>query len=164
MPLLAFFVVLPLVEIGLFVTLGAWLGVWTTLALVLASALLGASVIHRQGFVTMTDVRAALQARRDPGRAMAQGALSLLAGGLLILPGFFTSGLGLLLLVPGVRTTFATWATRQMRVRSVFVQGGSEAEEFDRRGAHRPDTIDGDFFEIDATKRPTHRPSGWTRH
>lgn len=160
MPLLALLVVLPLIEIGLFVTLGAWLGLWTTLMVVLASALLGVAVIRRQGIVTMLALREAMAARRDPGPAMADGALSVLAGSLLILPGFLTSVIGLLLLIPASRAGVAGWARRQMQRRGVQFRSAAEP------GA-RPepaDTIEGDFFEIDAAKRPTHRPSGWTRH
>lgn len=164
MPLLALTAVLPLIEIGLFVTVGAWLGLWATLAIVLASALLGASVIRRQGVVTMLDLRAALQSRRDPAPAMADGALSLLAGALLILPGFFTSAAGLLLLIPGLRALVTSWAGRKMRAQAAFYHSGYEAEGFEPRRGPEPDTIDGDFFEIDPSKRPTHRPSGWTRH
>jgi UPF0716 protein FxsA len=160
MPVLALLVLLPLVEIGLFVTLGSAIGLWGTLAIVLASALLGASVIRRQGFVTMYQVREALQQRRDPGRTMADGALTVLAGALLILPGFFTDFVGLLLLIPVVREGVMFWAGRQLRMRGMVVQSGPDSTY----RTDEADTIDGDFFEIDPAKRPTHRPSGWTRH
>lgn len=160
MPLLALLVALPLIEIGLFVTLGGAIGLWATLGIVLASALLGVSVIRRQGLVTMYQVREALQNRRDPGRTMADGALTVLAGALLVLPGFFTDVIGLLLLIPFVRETAIYWAGRQLSLRGMVIQSGPDSSF--RRGD--ADTIDGDFFEIDPAKRPTHRPSGWTRH
>lgn len=162
MPVLALFILLPLVEIALFVTIGAWLGVWTTIMIVLATALLGFSVVRRQGFVTMDQMRDAMQSRRDPGRVLADGGLTLFAGILLILPGFLTDSVGLLLLVPWVRQLVTRFAGSRLRMQGVVMEGSVE------RPTHRPetepDTIDGDFFEVDPSKRPTHRPSGWTRH
>ncbi len=162
MPALALMVILPLVEIGLFVTLGAWLGLGTTLLLVLASAFLGLSVIRRQGIVTMLEMRRALEMRRDPSRAMADGMLVVVAGVLLVVPGFLTSSVGLLLLVPGVRRALAAWAGRNMRMGGTVM--GARDDGFGGERPSEPYTIDGDFFELDASKRPTHRPSGWTRH
>ncbi|WP_127901335.1 FxsA family protein [Solirhodobacter olei] len=166
MPILALLVLLPMIEIGLFVTLGAWIGLWGTLGIVLASALLGASVIRRQGFVTMLEVREALQMRRDPGPKLADGALTVLAGVLLIVPGFFTDAVGLLLLVPPLRAAVIAWGGRNMRLRGMVIQSGPQSRtQGDTRHADASaDTIDGDFFEVDPSKRPTHRPSGWTRH
>jgi UPF0716 protein FxsA len=100
---------LPLVEIALFVTLGGWLGLWLTLAWVLLTGVMGVLILRslavsgairgRQDFVEGFRGRMA----EDPLSPIAHQALIGVAAVLLILPGFFTDGLGLLLLLPPVR-------------------------------------------------------------
>lgn len=94
---------LPLIEIALLVEIGGALGLWPTLLWTVAGALLGVTVIREAGARTAAAVNAAMAELRDPARPAADGALRLLAGVLLILPGFFTDAMGLLLLVPPVR-------------------------------------------------------------
>lgn len=160
MPILALFILLPLVEIGLFVTVGAWLTLWPTLLLVAASSLLGVSVLRRQGMVTAVEVSTALNSMRDPARPLADGALTMLAGVLLVVPGFLTSAIGLLLLVPLIRHAAITYLGRHFRGTTVVMRGASGPS--DRRADNQ--IIDGEFHEIEPGKRPTHRPSGWTQH
>ncbi|MBI1217071.1 MAG: FxsA family protein [Rhodobacteraceae bacterium] len=159
MPILTLFILLPLVEIGLFVTVGGWLTLWPTLLLVAASALLGVSVLRRQGMVTAVEVSTALNDMRDPARPLADGALTMLAGVLLVVPGFLTSAIGLLLLVPFIRHAAITHIGRHLRGATVVMRGGGAAP---RRADDQ--TIEGEFHEIEPGKRPTHRPSGWTQH
>jgi UPF0716 protein FxsA len=161
--LFALFVALPLVEIALFVSIGGWLGLGLTLAFVLASAILGMSVIRRQGELTMMDLRRSLSEMRDPARPAAESALVLLAGGLLILPGFLTSAIGLLLLIPPLRHGVIHWASRRMASSGVIVTRQTR-QTYSETRFHDGQTIDGDFQEIDPPKPPTHQPSGWTRH
>lgn len=159
MPVIAFFFLLPLIEIALFASIGAWLGVGTTLLLVMASSLLGYSVLRALGRTTAQEVTRALQQMRDPAQGMAHGVLQLLAGVLLLVPGFLTSAIGLLLLIPPVRGLVMALAARNMRGTVILRQNGA--------GQWRnpqSDTIDGEFTEIEPPKRPTHRPSGWTQH
>jgi UPF0716 protein FxsA len=103
MPILLVLLVIPLIEIALFIEIGGLLTLWPTLALVVAGPVLGVWVIRRQGLRTMDKLRATLDAGRDPAGPMADGAVQLVAGLLLILPGFLTDSIGLLLLVPAVR-------------------------------------------------------------
>jgi UPF0716 protein FxsA len=160
MPILALFILLPLVEIGLFVTVGGWLTLWPTLLLVAASALLGVSVLRRQGMATAVEVSAALNDMRDPARPLADGALTMLAGVLLVVPGFLTSAVGLLLLAPPIRHAVIAYFSRRLRGTAVVMQGAAGSAQ--RRTDSR--TIEGEFHEIEPGKRPTHRPSGWTQH
>lgn len=147
----------PLIEIGLFVTLGGWLGLWPTLAWVVGTAVLGMAVIRRQGERARIAMRHGVVALSDPLSPMAQGAMTVAAGALLILPGFLTDALGFLLLIPPVRAVLVAILSRRMTVVRDIRTG-------------RPDIIDGEFIEIlperiaprsDAPAGP--RPSGWTR-
>lgn len=159
MPVIAFFFLLPLIEIALFASIGAWLGVGTTLLLVMASSLLGYSVLRALGRTTAQEVTRALQQMRDPAQGMAHGVLQLLAGVLLLVPGFLTSAIGLLLLIPPVRGLVMALAARNMRGTVILRQ--NDAAQWRNP---QNDTIDGEFTEIEPPKRPTHRPSGWTQH
>ena len=156
--LFVIFIAWPLIEIGLFVTLGGWLGLWLTLAVVLGSAVAGMAIIRRQGTRAVADARQSLSGLQRGGK-VADGVLVVLAGALLILPGFLTDAIGLVLLIPPVRhLIFARLARKVVRASGSLHRG----PEPHRHPA--ADVIDGEFTEIEGPKTPTHSPSGWTRH
>ncbi len=149
----------PVIEIALFIQVGGWLGLWPTLGLVVLTAVLGTLILRVQGARALLDLRRTLGTLGDPSGPLAHGALILIAGVLLLTPGFFTDACGFALLVPAVRTALIG----QVRGRIRFVD---RAEAPPRPNARRPDdrVIDGDYEEVSPDKRPTHPPSGWTRH
>lgn len=139
------FLLWPLAEIVLFVTIGGVIGVLGTLAVIFGTALWGMTLLRQMGV------------RRWPGdplRVAATGGMTMLAAVLLILPGFLTDMLGVLLLLPPLQKLAAGWLAKRV----VVHEGGA------RRGA---EVIDGEFIELDSDdpSKPKHRsPSGWTRH
>jgi UPF0716 protein FxsA len=148
----------PLVEIALFVIVGGWIGLWPTLAIVVGTAVLGVWLIRSQGLRAGEAVRRAMAARSDPAAALAEGALGLAAALLLILPGFLTDAMGLLLLIPPVRAMVAAALARRagnVRMVRVAAAGGPP-----RSG---PEVIDGTWEELPEAER-RNPPSGWTRH
>ncbi len=156
--LLLIFIVMPLIEIGLFIQVGGLIGVWPTLAIILAMAFLGTWLLRTQGAVAFLDLRQAMTELRDPSESIAHGALILFAGVLMITPGFFTDALGLALLIRPVRAM----AIGALARRFSFAPVGSNAAAGPRRDA-RDEVIDAEYTEIDAkSDRPG--PSGWTRH
>lgn len=157
--LLLAFIAIPLIEITLFIKVGGVIGLGWTLAIVLLTAIAGSWLVRMQGAVAMADLRSSLQELRDPREPIAHGAMILLAGALLISPGFFTDTLGILLLFRPVRAAVLRFLSRRITV-DRFEFGTPP-----RREPHRPDIIDGDFTEIDTPTPPErNRPSGWTRH
>ena len=158
MPLLAIFVLLPLIEIALFVLVGGWLGLWPTLALVVLSAVVGMALIRNQGFAALRDLQRSAQGMGDPTRPLAHGALIVLAGFLLLLPGFFTDLLALPLLVPVTRRLIL----RQLAAHVFVVNAGTRTPPHWPRAGD--DIIDGEATEItpDTRPLPRGRPSGWT--
>lgn len=157
--LLLAFIAIPLIEITLFIKVGGIIGLGWTLAIVLLTAIAGSWLVRMQGAVAMADLRSSMQELRDPREPIAHGAMILLAGALLILPGFFTDALGILLLIRPVRATVLAFLSRRVTVER-FEFGAAP-----RREPRRPDVIDGDFTEIDTPTPPErNRPSGWTRH
>lgn len=106
---------LPLVEIGLFVTLGAKLGLWLTLAWVILTAVLGVLLLKGMAEAGRQNLRQGLrEGIDDPLSPIAHQALIGMAAVLLILPGFFTDAMGLLLLIRPVRTLIIRLLGRRM--------------------------------------------------
>ncbi|HRO16088.1 MAG TPA: FxsA family protein [Paracoccus sp. (in: a-proteobacteria)] len=159
------FVVLPIVEIALFIQVGGLIGFWPTMALVILAAVGGSWLMRRQGAAALADLQGAFREFRDPTAPLAHGALILLAGALMVTPGFFSDILGILLLIPPVRR----WVIRQIGARlSVVRVGFGTAQEFRSGPDARADDgiIDADYVVIDPKDPapPTGLPSGWTRH
>lgn len=114
---LLLFTLLPLIEIAFFVLVGRTFGLWPTLLGVLVTALLGAAIVRRQGLSLVSEIRRAFGRGQLPARELADAALVGLAGLLLLLPGYFSDLLGLLLLVPAVRTLlYRYFGTRMVAV------------------------------------------------
>ena len=101
--LVAALIVVPLVELYVLVQVGSLLGIVPTLALLLAMSLLGAYLLRREGARTWRAFRQALQAGRLPAREVADGALVLFGGALLLTPGFVTDLFGLACVLPPSR-------------------------------------------------------------
>ncbi|WP_322893185.1 MULTISPECIES: FxsA family protein [unclassified Yoonia] len=157
--LLFAFVAVPMIEIALFIQVGGFIGIWWTLLIVLATAIAGSYLVRQQGLRELGKLQRSFSEMKDPSEPLANGAMILFAGAMLLTPGFFTDAVGLALLIPPVRRTAFHWIKARLKV-ARFEAGQQQAEP------QRPaDTvIDGDFEEIAPDKRPTHAPSKWTRH
>lgn len=158
------FLAVPVIEIALFIRVGGLIGLWPTLALVVLGTLAGALVVRSQGTRTQTELRRAMAGLGDPAEPLAHGAMILLAGLLLMLPGFFTDACGLVLLIPQVRSAVLRWLSGRVRVSGFTTRSGAFADSSFVRRDTGPGVIDGDFHEIDPTNLPPRGPSGWTRH
>jgi UPF0716 protein FxsA len=160
----ALILAVPLIEIALFVTIGAWFGLWLTLAIVLGTAVLGVTLVRWQGLGVLRDIQTK-GVGDDPFSPLAHGALILLGGFLLILPGFFTDTLGLLLMIPALRRGLIGWVGPKIRF---------EARGFARSGGGRDDWVDAEYEEVVPDRDKiggapdsgvsNSAPSKWTRH
>ncbi len=147
MPLFLLFIVVPLIEIALFIKVGGWLGLWPTLAIVVLTALIGSSLLRAEGLATFTELKRRLARGEDPEVALAHGALILAAGLLLLTPGFFTDAIGFALLVPAVRSAVIRWALRRLTVVHFEARHGSPHR-------HGPGTVDGEYEILDPEELP----------
>jgi UPF0716 protein FxsA len=142
----------PLVEIGLFVQLGGAIGLWPTLAWVIVSAALGIMVLKKVSMRGSISLSRDMREMSDPLSPLAHQAMVVMAAGLLILPGFLTDAIGLLLLIRPVRTLLITLVGRRLR----------------KAGTVNAQTtvIEGEWEEVDPETRPkgNNPPSDWTRH
>ena len=97
------FLVVPLVELAVIIQVGQAIGVLETIALLIAVSVLGGWLVKREGMGVLRRISGSVDAGRVPGRELADGALIILAGALLITPGFVSDVLGIALLLPPVR-------------------------------------------------------------
>ena len=101
--LVALFIVVPIIEIYVIIQIGSLIGVWPTVALLIADAVLGSMLLRHQGRGAWRRFNAALAERRFPGREVADGLLIAIGGTLLLTPGFVTDIFGAVFLIPPTR-------------------------------------------------------------
>jgi UPF0716 protein FxsA len=106
------FVVLPVVEIYVLIRIGQVIGAWWTVLLLLADGVFGSWLMKREGSRTWRALREALERGRMPARELADGALVLVGGTLLVTPGFVSDVAGLLLVLPFTRPLARAALTR----------------------------------------------------
>ena len=97
------FVVVPLVEIYALIQVGQVIGAWWTILLLVLDSIIGAWLIRREGARAWQGLRTALQTGRMPARELADAALILVGGTLMLTPGFVTDAVGVLLILPITR-------------------------------------------------------------
>lgn len=157
--LLIAFIAVPLIEIALFIQVGGWLGLWPTLGIVIVTAVIGSWLVRSQGAREMQNLRSSFSEMRDPSEPLANGAMILFSGALLLTPGFFTDIVGFALLIPPVRAAVFQWARSRVNIQT-FDMGGAQP----RRAQPNDRVIDGEFEEINPADKPNQKPSGWTKH
>ena len=99
------FLVVPFVEIYLLVEIGARIGAPWTILLVVMTAIVGAWLVRVQGLATWRRFQASLARHEVPATALIEGLFLLIAGALLLTPGFFTDAVGFACLIPPLRRT-----------------------------------------------------------
>lgn len=152
--LLVALLVVPLVEIYLLVQVGQVLGALPTVALLLGMSLLGAYLLRREGTRTWRAFRAAMGSGRVPAREVADGALVIFGGALLLTPGFATDLVGLACVLPGTRGGLRRILTRVVvaRLGVPGMVGGLAAERL--RARRRPGgVVDGEVVDRDVVDR-----------
>jgi UPF0716 protein FxsA len=117
------FLVVPLIEIAFFIMIGGAIGLWPTLAGVLVTAVAGSLILRWQGLSIINEIRSSVGQGQLPARALADAMMIGLAGVLLLTPGYFTDLLGILLLIPPVRS--AIYAYLRSRVKVVATSSAS---------------------------------------
>jgi len=153
--LVVLFIVVPIVELYVIVQIGGLIGIWPTLALLLADAVLGSLLLRHQGRGAWRRFNEALAERRFPGREVADGLMIAIGGTLLLTPGFVTDVFGALLLLPPTRAIarrlLRGYAARRFVVVGVGGGGGGgrSGTATPRDASGRPYDFDGTAEEID---------------
>lgn len=158
------FLMVPLIEIALFIQLGGFIGLWPTLAIVVLTAIAGTWLVRTQGAMAIGQLRTSFSNLDDPSEHLAHGAMILVAGALLLTPGFFTDGVGFALLIPQVRRSLFAYLAKRITVQK-FEMGVSTSDQ--GQSSTTPtsdDVIETEYDEVTPPKQPTHGNSGWTKH
>jgi UPF0716 protein FxsA len=117
--LLLLFIVVPIAELFVIIQVGEAIGVWWTIALLIADAVLGSMLARSQGRAAWRRFNEALQAGRVPAREVLDGALVLGGGAFLLAPGFLTDIVGALLLLPPTRALIRAVLVRRFADRMI---------------------------------------------
>ncbi len=168
--LLAAFIGVPLVEIAVFIQVGGWIGLGPTLALVVVTAVLGTWQLRAQGLATLLRARDQVERGALPARELFDGACLLVAGALLLTPGFMTDAVGFLLFLPPVREKLRAFLARyvQASMETQRFVGGGEAgpgptgrpggRPGERPGGAQGPIIDGEFRDVSDAAPPEDPP------
>ncbi|MEM7188501.1 MAG: FxsA family protein [Pseudomonadota bacterium] len=150
----------PIIEIALFIEVGGWIGTWPTIAIVVLTALAGTILLRQQGLSALQGFQQRLAEGENPGRLLAEGAMILIAGALLLTPGFFTDAVGFALLMPPVRTALWRWAEKNVAVSpegsaTWHFQTGGGPSGMHAGGA----TVDGTYSEVQPDEPSPEHPA-----
>tara|TARA_B100000945_G_scaffold163722_1_gene131353 strand:+ start:112 stop:552 length:441 start_codon:yes stop_codon:yes gene_type:complete len=135
--LVTVFILIPIIEISLFIEIGSNIGSFNTICLIFLTAIIGVYFVRQQGLSTFQRLANQIQKLETPIQTVGEGLVILLSGILLITPGFFTDTIGFLGLIPFTRIFF-------VKLVATFI--------LSRYGVYKKktdDTIEADYFEID---------------
>ena len=139
--LLLLFIIVPIVELAIIITVGSRLGVLTTVVLLVAVSIVGAWMVKFEGLGVLNRIQHGLSQGELPTTELVNGGLILLAGALMLTPGFLTDGVGLALLLPPVRAFVRPMLAKRFRG---HIQGSSHG--FDDNGL-----TGGEFYDTTTT-------------
>ncbi len=138
--LVTVFILIPIIEISLFIEIGSNIGSFNTICLIFLTAIIGVYFVRQQGLSTFQRLANQIQKLETPIQTVGEGLVILLSGVLLITPGFFTDAIGFLGLIPFTRIFF-------IKLVATFI--------LSRYGVYKKkadDTIEADYFEIDESE------------
>ncbi|WP_020208396.1 FxsA family protein [Gilvimarinus chinensis] len=153
---LLLFIVIPLIEIALFIQVGDEIGALATVGLIILTAAIGVLLLRWQGLATLLRARSRMASGELPAREMIEGILLAIAGAFLLTPGFFTDTLGFLLLIPQGRR----WLVQAVGSR-VSVHGASMSGRGPYAKGQGEHTFEGEYQRTDSSTdsaEPTDSP------
>lgn len=109
------FIVVPAVELALLIEVGSFFGTLPTFALIVVTGMVGAALARRQGLSVLGRLRSQMQTGQWPGDTIADGAIILVAGALLVTPGILTDVTGFLMLIPTTRTLIRRYLEKRLQ-------------------------------------------------
>jgi len=139
--LLIIFIILPIIEISIFIQVGGFVGTFNTILIIFLTAAVGVYFVRQQGFRTFQKIAVELQNQQIPVQGMFDGLVILISGILLVTPGFLTDIIGFLGLIPQTRIFLLGI------IKNLFLQRYSNAHKQYKKDMD--ETIDGDFIEIE---------------
>jgi UPF0716 protein FxsA len=144
--LLLLFILVPIAELAVLIQVGQWIGVWWTILLLLADAVLGSLLWRSQGRAVWRRFNAAVSEGRVPHREVIDGVLVIFGGALLLTPGFITDIFGVLFLLPPTRALLRGLLVRRATLRII---GGTSRPRSGPSRNGRPHDVEGTAVDID---------------
>lgn len=169
---------LPILEVYTFIQVGQAIDVWPTIGLVLLTAMMGTALIRWQGMAVLSRAQASLARGAAPLREVFDGVCLLVAGALLLTPGFITDSIGFALILPPVRLLLLAMVVAGVRSGKISVSGrwagarGPSGPSGDQgpfshpgagphpgqgwapRGSHDPNVLEGDYRDVTDSTPP----------
>jgi UPF0716 protein FxsA len=112
--LLLLFTVIPIVELALLIKIGEYIGTLYTIAIVILTGVIGASLARSQGISILNKIRYELYEGRVPGEEIINGLCVLVGGIMLVTPGLITDTVGFLFIIPVTRNTIKVWLKHKL--------------------------------------------------
>jgi UPF0716 protein FxsA len=146
--LVVLFIIVPIAELALLIQVGQLIGVWWTILLLIADALLGSWLLRAQGRAAWRRFNQALGGGKIPHREVVDGVLIIFGGALLLTPGFITDVFGLLFLIPPTRAVMRRLLVRRGMLKLVGTMPGTASPP-----NGRPHDVEGSAVDIDPPPR-----------
>jgi UPF0716 protein FxsA len=146
--LVILFIIVPIAELAVLIQVGQLIGVWWTIALLIADALLGSWLLRAQGRAAWRRFNETLNSGRIPHREVVDGVLIIFGGALLLTPGFLSDVFGLLFLIPPTRAVMRRLLVRRGVLRLVGAMPGTASPP-----NGRPHDLEGTAVDIDPPPR-----------
>ena len=140
-------IVVPIVEIVLFIKIGSLLGLWLTILVVVLTAIVGTNLVKSQGLNAIKEVQSSFLQGQDIARSLINGTLILIAGVLLLTPGFFTDFIGITFLIPVTRNMWISYGIKHFPG-FVFINSNNNSKN-NPHFKEKNDVIDGDYTDLD---------------
>jgi len=155
------FIVMPIAEIAVLIQVGGAIGGWTTIGIVILTAVLGTAMLRQQGLATLNRAQSRMQQGEMPAQQMLEGLLLLIGGVLLLTPGFITDFFGFCTLIPWSRQFIARKLTSgTLSGFNVFVGGANFSGSTQAaKEAGNPDSIGGKPGSSYGTGQPSGQPN-----
>ncbi|HBY40083.1 MAG TPA: hypothetical protein DEH24_11725 [Alteromonas sp.] len=150
--LLLLFILMPIAEIALLLQVGDMIGGWNTVGLIIVTAFVGAYLVRQEGLSTLQKAQQKMANNEVPGKEMMEGLMLVIAGVLLVTPGFITDVIGFLFVLPFSRQLMAGQLAKHMTVRAV--QGGNQSFYYSntqQRPGNEGDPIEGEYTDTTRT-------------
>jgi len=145
-----FFIVIPLIEVMLFITIGKYIGLWNTIIIIIITGIIGAILVKSQGITILNKTLEEIKSNKIPIFSIFEGIAILIAGAFLLTPGFLTDTLGCILLIPKTRNLIISYIATRLKKRTVYKE---KSTYYPDKEDKKNKTFEGDYEEIDDNQK-----------
>jgi UPF0716 protein FxsA len=154
--LLMIFILVPLIELYFLLEISQFIGVFTTVMIIVFTGAAGVSIAKRQGYQVVNNIRSTLNAGKMPTDDLISALLILIGGVTLLTPGFLTDITGFLLILPGSRDLIAAlvkkYFVKYVKENKVEVHYGNQFNQRNKNRSKEKDDYKDDFIDVEAEK------------